>query len=118
MFAEDHCARFFVSEKPENLRGLAIKTFAELHVRRDWLLPPIVFYVPIFFNVAHGSCFLNDWSWPALRPRREGAPSPCLASETHALLCGKVSRCIKFRVNATAGEEFRTAALFDDASVI
>ena len=54
MFADDHCARFFVSEKSENLRGLAIKTVAELHVRRDRLPPPIVFYVSIFSNVAHG----------------------------------------------------------------
>src|SRR4029077_4125283 len=53
MFADDHCPRFFVSEKSENLRALAIKALAELHVRRDRLLPPIVFYVSIFSNVAH-----------------------------------------------------------------
>jgi hypothetical protein len=53
MFAHDHCARFFVSEKSENLRGLAIKAFAELHVRRDRLAPPIVFHASIFSNVAH-----------------------------------------------------------------
>ena len=54
MFAHDDCARFFVSEKPENLRGLTIKTVAELHVRRDRFLPPVMFYVSIFSNVAHG----------------------------------------------------------------
>jgi hypothetical protein len=54
MFADDHYARFFVSEKSENLRGLAIKALAELHVGRDRLPPPIVFHVSIFSNVAHG----------------------------------------------------------------
>ena len=54
MFADDDCARFFASEKSKNLRALAIKAFAELHIRRDWLPPPIVFHVSIFSNVAHG----------------------------------------------------------------
>jgi hypothetical protein len=36
------------------LRALAIKALAELHVWRDWLLPPVVFHVSIFSNVAHG----------------------------------------------------------------
>ena len=54
MFADDHCARVFVSEKSENLRALAIKTLAELHVRRDRLLPPVMFYVSIFSDVALG----------------------------------------------------------------
>jgi hypothetical protein len=53
MFADDHCARFFASEKSKNLRTLAIKTLAELHIRRDRLPPPIVFHVSIFSNVAH-----------------------------------------------------------------
>jgi hypothetical protein len=53
MFADDYCARFFVSEESKNLRALAIKTVAELYVRRDRLPPPIVFHVSIFFNVAH-----------------------------------------------------------------
>jgi hypothetical protein len=54
VFADDDGARFFASEKPENLRALAIEAFAELNIRGDWLLPPIAFDVPIFFNVAHG----------------------------------------------------------------
>jgi len=53
MFPHDDCVWFFVSEKSENLRGFAIKPFAELHVRRDRLPPPIVFDMPVFFNVAH-----------------------------------------------------------------
>ena len=53
MFADDDCARFFVSEKSKNLRGLAIKALAKLHIRRDRFPPPIVFDVPIFSNVAH-----------------------------------------------------------------
>src|SRR5438552_14426936 len=53
MFTDDDCARFFASEESENLRALAIKAFAELHVRRNRLPPPIAFDVPIFFNVAH-----------------------------------------------------------------
>ena len=40
------------------------------------------------------------------------------AQHDNATLCWKFSRCIKFRVNAAAGEEFGTAALFDDASVL
>src|SRR5690349_14087590 len=63
-------------------------------------------------------CSSGVRSRPALRPRREGAPSPRLPSETHALLCRKFSRGIKFRINAAAGEEFRAAALFDHASVL
>jgi hypothetical protein len=54
MFADDHCARVFVSEKSENLRGLAIKALAKYYIRRDWFPPPIAFDVPIFSNVAHG----------------------------------------------------------------
>jgi hypothetical protein len=53
VFANDDCARLFVSEKSKNLRGLAIEAFAEFHVRWDRLPPPIAFDVPIFFNVAH-----------------------------------------------------------------
>ena len=40
------------------------------------------------------------------------------AQHDNAALRWKFSRCIKFRVNAAAGQEFRAAALFDDASVI
>jgi hypothetical protein len=54
MFTDGDCARFFASEHSKNLRALAIKTVAELYVRRDRLLPPVVFYVSIFSNVAHG----------------------------------------------------------------
>jgi hypothetical protein len=53
MLADDDCARFFASEKSENLRALAIKALAELYVRRNRLPPPIVFHVSIFSNVAH-----------------------------------------------------------------
>ena len=53
VFADDDCARFFASELPKNLRALAIKAVAELHVRRDWFLPPIAIDASIFFNVAH-----------------------------------------------------------------
>ena len=55
MFTDDDRARFFASEHSKYLRALAIKTFAELYVRRDRLLPPVVFYVSIFSNVAHES---------------------------------------------------------------
>src|SRR5690348_18200744 len=55
MFPNDDCARFFASEHSKNLRALAIETLAKLHVRRNGLLPPVVFDVAIFFNVAHGS---------------------------------------------------------------
>src|ERR1700754_886127 len=54
MFTNNDCARFFASEKSKNLCTLAIKTFAKLHVRRDRFLPPILFNVSVFFNVAHG----------------------------------------------------------------
>jgi hypothetical protein len=53
MFANYDCARFFASEHSKNLRALAIETLAELHVRRDRLLPPIVFNVSVLSNVAH-----------------------------------------------------------------
>src|SRR5882724_6918887 len=54
MFTDDDCARFFASEESKNLRALAIKAVAKCDIRRDRLLPPVVFYVSIFFNVAHG----------------------------------------------------------------
>jgi hypothetical protein len=72
MVAHDHCARFFVSEKSENLRGLAIKAFAKLHVRRDWLPPPIVFHVAIFFNVAHERLKIQTASGQAVSSIRAG----------------------------------------------
>jgi hypothetical protein len=53
MFTYNDCARFFASEESKDLRALAIKTLAELHVRRDRLLPPVVFNVSVFSNVAH-----------------------------------------------------------------
>ena len=55
MFTHDDRARSFVSEESKNLRGLAIKAFAKYDIRRDRFPPPIVFDVPIFFNVAHGT---------------------------------------------------------------
>src|SRR4030095_7188406 len=54
MFADDDCAGIFASEESKDLRALAIKAFADLHIRRDRLLPPIAFDVPVFSNVAHG----------------------------------------------------------------
>src|SRR5262249_3444358 len=54
MFADHHSPRFFASESSKNLRALAIKAIAKLHVRRDRIRPPIMFNVPVFFNVAHG----------------------------------------------------------------
>ena len=53
MVTDDDCARFFASEESKNLRGLALKTFAKYDIRRDRFPPPIVFDVPICFNVAH-----------------------------------------------------------------
>src|SRR5438876_563543 len=53
MFTDDDCARFFASEHSKDLRALAIKTFTKFHVLRDRFLPPVVFDVPVFFNVAH-----------------------------------------------------------------
>jgi hypothetical protein len=62
MFADDHCARFFASEKSENLRGFAIKPFAKFDVWWNRFRPPIAFHVTIFFNVAHGF-----WGFALLR---------------------------------------------------
>jgi hypothetical protein len=76
MFADDHCARFFVSEKSKNLRALAIKALAELHVRRDRLLPPIVFYVSIFFNVAHECLKIQTARGQAVSSIRAGVGPP------------------------------------------
>src|SRR5437762_4827070 len=105
MFADDDCPRFFASELSKNLRTLAIKAVAKVDVRRDRLLPPVAFDVPVFSNVAHASATV-----PVANSKR--------ASGTHALLSWEISRCIKFRVNAAAGQEFRATSLFDDASVI
>src|SRR5437016_1733059 len=60
MFANHDCARFFASEHSKNLRALAIEALAELHVRRDRLLPPVVFNVSVLSDVAHGivSCVI------------------------------------------------------------
>ena len=93
MFTDDDCARFFASEESKNLRALAIKAVAKCDIRRDRLRPPIAFDVPIFSNIAHGI-------------------------KNTVALSRKVSRCIKFRVNAAAGQKFGAAALFDDASVL
>src|ERR671919_688766 len=85
MFADNDCARFFASKFTKNLRAFAIKAVAKCDTRRDRLRPPIAFDVPIFSNVAHEfevrrrivCASQNDWSRPALRPRREGASSSC-----------------------------------------
>src|SRR5712691_11926770 len=57
MLAEDDGARAFVAQKSKNLRGLAIESFAELHVRRNRFRPPIPLYVSILFDVAHVANF-------------------------------------------------------------
>ena|SRR6266581_4657836 len=53
MFANDNCAGLFADHLAKNLRGLAIKAFAEVDVRRDRVRPPILFHMSIVFNVAH-----------------------------------------------------------------
>ena len=53
MFADDDCVWFVVAEMPKNLRGLAIKSFAELDIWRNRLRPPIAFHMSILFDVAH-----------------------------------------------------------------
>jgi hypothetical protein len=53
MFAKHDGAGAFVAQKSKNLRRLAIKSFAELHVRRNRLCPPIALYMSILFDVAH-----------------------------------------------------------------
>src|ERR1051325_2469822 len=55
MLADYDGARLFVPEKPKNLRALAIEALAKFHVWRNRFLPPIMFDVPVFINVAHGS---------------------------------------------------------------
>src|SRR5262245_18830721 len=54
MFTDDDGARCFASEHSKDLRALAIKALAKLHIRRDRLRPPIVFHASIFSDVAHG----------------------------------------------------------------
>jgi hypothetical protein len=53
MFAEHDRAGVFVSQKSENLRGLAIKAFTELHAWWDGFCPPITVNMPIGPNIAH-----------------------------------------------------------------
>ena len=50
---DDERARIFVAQKTENLRGLAIKTFAEFDIRWNRVVPPIAFDMSIWFDVAH-----------------------------------------------------------------
>jgi hypothetical protein len=57
MLSDNYRARLFAPEFSKDLGGLAIKSFAEFNVMRNWLQPPIAFDMPIFFNVAHeGKC--------------------------------------------------------------
>ena len=54
MFADEYCARFFVSEESKDLRAFAIKALAKYDIRRNRFGPPIAFNVSILSNVAHG----------------------------------------------------------------
>jgi len=53
MLAEHDGAGAFIAQKSKDLRSLAIETFAELHVWRNRLRPPIALYMSILFDVAH-----------------------------------------------------------------
>src|SRR6266478_8337075 len=43
VFADHNCARSSADQLAENLRALAVKSFAKLHIFWDRLRPPIVF---------------------------------------------------------------------------
>ena len=53
VIAEAQCLRRFISHEAEDLRRLAIKTFAKVHVWRNRILPPITFHSAVGANVAH-----------------------------------------------------------------
>jgi hypothetical protein len=53
MFADHNCLLSLTTEMAKNLRGLAIKAFAKLHVRGDRMRPPITLHMSIRLNVAH-----------------------------------------------------------------
>src|ERR1700716_2946295 len=53
MVTDHNCAGFFADHFPKNLRALAIEAFAEFNVWRDRVLPPILFHMSIWFDVAH-----------------------------------------------------------------
>jgi hypothetical protein len=53
MIPEDKRVRRLGPYETKNLRGLAVKTVAELNIRWDRILPPIVFHSPVGANVAH-----------------------------------------------------------------
>ena len=53
MFSEDERAGLFVAQESEDLRGLAIKPFAEFNIRRNRLGPPIAFHMSILPDAAH-----------------------------------------------------------------
>src|SRR5882724_6254563 len=57
MVADYDRARFCAAQVPENLRALAIKSFAEFHIWRDRLRPPIAFHMPIRLDIAHDGYF-------------------------------------------------------------
>ena len=122
MFANDNCARLFASQISKNLCALAIKSFAELDVRRNRLLPPISFDVSIFSNITHvRSCHSERGEESRICSLNAGQHNSqrCFASLNMTSISRReFSRCIKFRVNAAAGQEFGAATLFDDTSVI
>jgi hypothetical protein len=53
VIAEDNGARCFASEMAKDLRAFTIEAFAKDNVRRDGVLPPIAFDVPVAFDVTH-----------------------------------------------------------------
>ena len=89
MFADDDSARSFAPKLSEDLGALAIKSFAKLDIRRNWLRPPVVFDASIFSNVAQ-----------------------CVTS------CWEFSRRIEFRVNPAARDQLWTTPFLDEASVL
>ena len=57
MPADNYCSRLFAPELSEDLRGLAVESFSELHIAWNWFWPPIAFDVSIWSDVAHeGKC--------------------------------------------------------------
>lgn len=111
MFANGYRSRFFSPKFSKDLRTLAIKALPELDVRRDRLRPPITFDVSVFSNVAHD--FRLGRQVAALKRQ----PVHGLKRQV-AILRGKSSSGIKFRVNPATDQEVRAAPLFDDASVV
>jgi hypothetical protein len=62
MVADNYCARFLAPKPSKDLRGLAIKSVAELNIARNWLWPPIAFDVSVLSNVAHDFWECGDMS--------------------------------------------------------